>query len=253
MVDLPKLYGEKFDFPRWDGCVEEYAIAATPRTGSTYLSLKLWQLGCAGAPLEYLNPPFMRILDERFKSNRDLRALWNMVRKYRTSPNGIFGYKIFMQNYVDIGKYNPSFLRRICPPKIIYLFRQDKISQAVSYARAIQSKIWVKNPTKDIKSYTLDDSLVDKCLHMINLQYDFWRRTLEIGGGDILSVEYEKFNENPNDWLDKITRFLGTSIDARQFNPDIPVTEVQRDKYTNECINNYKYRTYRASQSSLKF
>ena len=49
-------YEGSFDFPRRTASPERtYLIATVPRTGSTWFSHLLWQTGCLGAPLEYLN------------------------------------------------------------------------------------------------------------------------------------------------------------------------------------------------------
>ena len=49
-------YEERYDFPERDGPPDRvYVLASLPRSGSTYLSHVLWESGCLGAPLEYLN------------------------------------------------------------------------------------------------------------------------------------------------------------------------------------------------------
>ena len=54
--DVETGYEAKFDFPLTAGQPEiVYLLATVPRTGSTYLSHILWQTGCLGAPLEYVN------------------------------------------------------------------------------------------------------------------------------------------------------------------------------------------------------
>src|ERR1700742_4128747 len=94
--ELETGYEGKFDFPGRTAppdCV--YLLATVPRTGSSYLSHLLWQTGCLGAPLEYLN--FDPVGPYHFAANSpdQQQQLWRSVVQRRTSPNGMFGVKCF--------------------------------------------------------------------------------------------------------------------------------------------------------------
>jgi len=131
-----------------------YLICATARSGSTLLCEALKNTGLAGQPEEYFLPA-----NEDFFS----KELWGVssyadylvrVIKEGTSSNGVFGAKI-MWAYVDdfVGKLRsipgyerlpvPELLSTVFPNlHYIWITRSDKVRQAVSYEKAIQTCVW---------------------------------------------------------------------------------------------------------------
>jgi LPS sulfotransferase NodH len=102
-------YEARYDFPfRQNGPQRLYLLATVPRTGSTFLSHLLWQSGCLGAPLEYLN--YLQTGPYHFASGKPLKQaeLWRSALHRRTSPNGVFGVKCFSLQLRELQRQNPS-------------------------------------------------------------------------------------------------------------------------------------------------
>src|SRR3954466_5530762 len=107
MHTVAALYSASHDFPRREeGPSNTFMLATIPRSGSTYFAIRLWQTGALGAPMEYLNFPILGRLLKRLRVDlpmdaRSVLKYWKAVKALRTSPNGVFGYKMFMNNYVN--------------------------------------------------------------------------------------------------------------------------------------------------------
>ena len=137
-------YERRFDWPAIAAPVRPYLLASVPRTGSTYLAHILWETGCLGAPLEYLNfekhGPYGAASDSRDRQN----AIWDHVLTHRRSANGVFGLKAFPLQMEVLGRHNPRLLsaamRRLlgagAASKVVQLRRRDIAAHAISRARA---------------------------------------------------------------------------------------------------------------------
>ena len=144
-------YEAKYDFPARDVAPERsYLLATVPRSGSTYLSHVLWQTGCLGAPLEYLNFDPAGPYGHASAAPAEQQRLWLSALRHRTSPNGVFGLKGFPTQFEALVQGNPDLLawvmRQVLPSRtdsrVLFLRRRDRTAHAISYARAILSGVW---------------------------------------------------------------------------------------------------------------
>lgn len=179
--------GPEFDFPRFDGLPPvRYVISSSPRCGSNMLQRGLWRTGLAGAPEEYLTEPYVRDFVQRWGNIRrndgecELNVYLSELMRHRTSPNGVFGVKT---HAVHLDK---PLLRGIdldallCRPRYLWIRRSDRIYQAVSYALAIQTDVWIedgewlpnKAPATRNPVYNFDAIL--KCLRQIDAEESQW-------------------------------------------------------------------------------
>src|SRR5437762_273022 len=146
-------YEGKYDFPaRADAPGLVYMLASVPRTGSTWLSHLLWQTGCLGAPLEYLNYEPAGPYGFANRSASQQQWLWRSALRRRTSPNGVFGLKCFPVQLQQLQETNPELLNEVLasvlsvqhPPCVVWLSRRDRVGHAISLARATLSGVWRK-------------------------------------------------------------------------------------------------------------
>jgi LPS sulfotransferase NodH len=112
--------------------------------------------GLAGAPLEYFN----RDYEESFLSKwgapdgLDLLAYVKLARQKTASPGDVFGAKLHWYQFVDLGGRirlvqgyealdSPSLLEAVFPGvRYVWLSRDDKLRQAISYHKALQTRVW---------------------------------------------------------------------------------------------------------------
>jgi len=127
-----------------------YAICATPRTGTNLLCERLWLTGVAGRPEEHFLLLKRRSRPDAVLGHADLET----VLADGTTPNGVFGTKIMwdqLEGIIDMlrsiaGDFTTpahGLLAAFLPGlRYVHVSRRDKVRQAVSLAKAVQSGRW---------------------------------------------------------------------------------------------------------------
>jgi LPS sulfotransferase NodH len=131
-----------------------YLILATPRSGSYLLCEALINTHLAGHPTEYFGPAQTRALLSQWKMP-NYESYVARIKAEGTTPNGVFGAKViwqFMEDVVerlrDTAGYEklpvPQLLSTVFPDlHYIWTTRRDKVRQAVSYWKALQTDAWL--------------------------------------------------------------------------------------------------------------
>lgn len=223
MLDTDSGYEGKFDFAPRGGPPEiAYLLATVPRTGSSWFSHLLWETGCLGAPLEYLN--FERAGPYYFASHspdQQLR-LWRSVLRRRTSPNGVFGVKCFPMQLQALEEANPRLLSEVLStvlprarrPRIVFLERKDRIAHAVSYARAIVSGVWRSEQESEANTEVeYSEIAVDRARKLIEDQLAAWERMFADLGVEPLRLSYEDAVAAPSEAVETVADHLGVRLD----------------------------------------
>jgi trehalose 2-sulfotransferase len=229
MHTIQRLYSGEFDFPaRTEAPSVRLMLAGTPRSGSTVFAEQLWKTGVLGAPLEYLALPNRRELYARLKST-DWLDYWDKVRLLRTSPNGVFSYKMFVANLMQIIQNQPELYDRLWPTHIVYLTREDELGQAISFFRARTTGAWFANCKSDVSRY--NGRAIRQCLFDIRAQNAFWERFFISCDADVLRVRYEDVFRHSGAVDARIARHAGVELsDTARIT--LPMLEVQRDHTT---------------------
>lgn len=239
MPELHELYGPDFDFAPTSAPPRScYMIASTPRSGSTHLASCLWRAGDLGAPLEYLNPIHIRQMSPRLGA-RGYLSYWRGVQARRTSPNGVFGHKLFMPYYVTAGRRCPALLPMLRSDLAIHLYRRDKIAQAVSLARAQQTKAWA-SWSDEQTAPVYDARHISTCLNKLLEQERWWAAAFELTGAVVLSIAYEDYVGRETEILATIRARLG--LPAASDCPPVAVEDLarQRDGISAEWVARFK-------------
>lgn len=213
-----------------------YMLATLPRSGSTFCAIRLWQTGLLGAPMEYLNFRIMGDLFQRlgYRPDKDghipssqVGAYWSDVQRLRTSPNGMFGYKMFASNYYEISKKFPEFLQQIAPNYVVYLTRRDEVGQAISYSRAQRSRIWFGG-VPDAPAVDYDYEHIRACLRSVEEQKGFWESVFGITGTDPIRIFYEDLLEPEFSTVTSVLRAMGIQPNPKSA-ITVPMTMRQTD------------------------
>ena len=217
-------YEGKFDFPRWAGPpARTYLVATVPRTGSTWLTHLLWETGCLGAPLEYLNFEPSGPYYFAAKSPSVQRDLWHSVLARRTSPGGTFGVKCFPTQLESLREENPKllsevmsmFVTDVATPRMIYLERGDRTAHAISYARATLSGVWRSEHDGQETPVAYSEAAIQQASEGLDLQIAAW----ELMFSDLrirpLRLSYEELVSNPAAALLQVGQFLGVELDPK--------------------------------------
>lgn len=229
--------GPDFDLPRSEGA-RTYAIASMPRTGSTLLCRGLWDTGLAGAPKEYLNP--MQRRDWGVRAGRrhyrllmgplqvlargDVETHLAEVRALRSS-GGWFGLKIHRHHY-------ERFRDVLDVDRWLLITRRDRLAQAVSWARAIQTGRWA-DWQKSLLPPVYSRSRIRRCLEQIERDEAAWRQ--DLAGAHC--IVYEDLVDDFAGTLSGALQHLGVSVPA-----ELPAKsmEQQADELSESWMRRYR-------------
>ena len=213
-------------------------LAAIPRSGSTHLAMQLWKTGVMGAPMEYPNTPFMDMMRKRLDTGDDYVAYWNTLKRIRTSRNGVFGYKMFVSDYVRSGNQYPELLPEIMPDKVVYLTRSNLIEQAVSYSKAIRSGAWFHGvPMRERPVYDEED--IRLAVAALKYQMDFWGELFTLTKTEVHAITYEALLADPEGTVAGVANFLGVGLDPAAA-VDLPSLGIQRDAESAEWVRRHQ-------------
>lgn len=230
---IPLSYQAYGDFPRRD-CVPalSYMVATSPRSGSTYFCLLLWRSGALGAPMEYLNFRSSGGIAQRLGGD-SITAYWEELLRLRTSPNGVFGFKIFVGNYVQTLKVHPDLVPHIGSDKVIFLRREDKIAQAVSHHKAMETGLWFAGfPRHQEVEYDFQKLL--RCYRWAKQQDLQWEKLFSLTGAEPLRLTYEDVVSDPVSAIDRVCTYLNVAQDPSMTLEHIALTEPQADSLSRE-------------------
>ena len=226
-------YEGKYDFPtRAEAPGLVYVLATVPRTGSSWFSHLLWQTGCLGAPLEYLNYEPAGPYGFAKNSPSQQQWLWRSVQRRRTSPNGVFGIKCFPDQLQQLHETNPDLLSDVLSsilasqqsPRAVWLGRRDRVAHAISFARAVQSGVWRKEQeTGDEPRVEYSEVAIEWAERFIEAQEAAWKdmfRDLKI---EPLRLWYEDALAAPEEAVQQVAEYLGVELrpDSAVLVPDV--------------------------------
>jgi LPS sulfotransferase NodH len=223
LVGTDTGYEGKFDFPRRLGRpARPYLLATVPRTGSSWFSHLLWETGCLGAPLEYLNFDPAGPYYFAAKSASLQQQLWRSLLGRRSSPNGVFGMKCFPMQLETLQQQNPQLLSEImamfvtnqATPRVVYLERADRTAHAISYARASLSGIWRREQEGEGgSSVAYSEEAVHRASDGLARQIAAWEQMFGELRIEPLRITYESILSDPSGSLAKVADFLEVELD----------------------------------------
>jgi len=252
---LDERNGPRWDLPAPLTPPQTYIIAATPRTGSTLLCRMLWATGRVGAPKEYLNPMQLRDWEVRMGSARSRwlhRALsgrrlvlagqgWSHARlsahlqrvRQRRSSGGWFGLKLHHHHRQRlVGEAS----------RWILLTRHDRVAQAVSWARALQTNQWIGGEPPRPARYSR--RLIRRCLSEIVSGEAIWEARLKAAGVAPLRLRYEDLAAAPQLTVRAVLAHLAVS-DTSESAALAPTLIRQADATSAAWVSRFKSEIYK--------
>ncbi|MBA2595174.1 MAG: hypothetical protein H0V00_00925 [Chloroflexia bacterium] len=136
-----------------------YLVLATPRSGSTLLGQGLQATGVAGDPKEFFGHK-MAFWMERW-GTPTLPAYTARLIQVRATPNGVFGAKLLygqLQHLERTARQDPELadlplaeiMTRLFPHlHWVWVTRDDKVRQAISWFKARQTGVWGQDRGRD--------------------------------------------------------------------------------------------------------
>lgn len=225
------------DFPEWHGRPDRsYLVCTTYRSGSNLLAEALLDVGGFGCPLEYFDKAMRAGLTARWGTTgpAEYRAA---LYRFRTDPSGTLGVKLDWPHTASLltERQPPAtglgtapveeervlgavwhMLHEMFPnPRFLFLTRQDKVRQAVSWVRAKQTRrFWgvpaAALPTDAAPHYDHDQIL--RTIAMFTHSEQCMSRLFAWAGVEPVRVVYEKFVAD----YDGTIRRVAEQLDGRR-------------------------------------
>ncbi|MEX0807851.1 MAG: Stf0 family sulfotransferase [Dongiaceae bacterium] len=221
-----------------------YLLLSQARTGGTFLCEALVRSGMAGVPAEYLNPAAIAAMSKRLGAigGIALAPLMQELERRRTTSNGVFGLHLHLEQLrkpLETPERSVQWLRRF--DRIILLVRRDKLAQAVSLERALQTSAWFQ--TADLREDRTAPSLEIRpkmlTMHLVRLfdQEALMRRSVAALGRPVLEIDYESLDSDFASLWSRVTEFLDLEpIPVASVLPDL---ERMRDASNDVMVERY--------------
>jgi trehalose 2-sulfotransferase len=250
-----------------------YLVLASQRSGSTLLVESLRATGVAGEPGEFFqylpttsqspqprqwfegvdDPSILRLLDPLDEGKPDLAPpeIWrDYIRTVGRTPNGIWGGKL-MWNQTPLllqraaglpdrsGDGLLSAIRDVIgsDPVLIYVHRPDVVSQAVSFWRAVQTRVWRgrPDPARDSRA-EYHAGAIAHVVKLMREQEKGWRTWFDEENVSPIEIAYPVLWRN-------LTQIVATVLEAIGQDPRLapaPVLERQADQRSDEWVDRYR-------------
>ncbi|MGW4096410.1 trehalose 2-sulfotransferase [Mycobacterium sp. NPDC004974] len=250
-----------------------YLVLASQRSGSTLLVESLRATGMAGEPQEFFqylpttsmspqprewfagveDESILRLLDPLVEGKPDLAPseIWrDYVRTVGRTPNGVWGGKL-MWNQTPLlleraeglpERSGPGLLAAIrdvigSDPVLIHVYRPDVVSQAVSFWRAVQTRVWRgrADPMRDARA-EYHAGAIAHVIKLLQAQEEGWRSWFVEENISPIEVSY------PFLWRN-LTTVVATVLEALGLDPRLaphPVLERQADQRSDEWVDRYR-------------
>jgi LPS sulfotransferase NodH len=229
----------RFDWQRGGAIASRhYVIASTYRCGSSYLSARLWRTGLLGAPWEYFNyESEMELMQTRLGTSDPDEYIDRLISR-RTSANGVFGFKAHFHHFEAALKHSASLREMMGDANFIYLDRRDKLAQAVSMAKALQSRAWISLGTARHAPLFYSFEFIKACLEELKNSSESWWRWFEAAGKTPRIVIYEDLMLNADAVVDGIIEYIDVDR-SHVSNVNIPEPSKQSDDVNREWIERF--------------
>jgi LPS sulfotransferase NodH len=187
-----------------------YVVCSTPRCGSSLLCEHLCNSGLAGAPTEFFDRESYDGFSKAWGATSFEDYIPKLVRK-KTSPNGVFGFKIHWDQYVDF--FSDRDLRAEFPNlRFILITRRDRLGQTISFSRAVQSGQWAHDHIVRNHELRFDYDQIVAFHHKIVREEQEWNRFFAANDIEPVRIVYEDLVKAPQKRVADILTAIGVAV-----------------------------------------
>jgi LPS sulfotransferase NodH len=202
-------------------------VAATQRSGSTLFCRDLELSAAIGTPREWLQHSDLeeRIRAYGLKPGTPYAEVIREIVKRETNHRGLFAMKIMwdtLDAFFDImrkdhpdetGPTKLDTFRRLFPnPRFVFINRRDKLRQAVSFVKSLQSGAWVSREGKRPASSGIlrfDYIAVREAVEKFEKEESLWREFFEQHTIPFAEFAYEDFVQDRSGSIKKALSLIG--------------------------------------------
>lgn len=259
-----------------------YLVCSTHRTGTSLLCQLLTDTNLCGFPEEYFSPRWAPRFAEELATGKqarkdgasdpdgppdgslfeqlDLGEYLHGLFGAKATVNGLWGSKLHwphVRRLHDAFKPRRKFLRGgrsthrlleevFAQPHYIWIRRRDKVKQAISFWRSMQTQIYntAGDPSVESVPPKFDYAQIHDIVQRFEKHDREWQRLFRAGGVQPLVVEFETFVKSMQRTVLEVLEFLGIETPA---NFAAPVPRLQK---ISDQLNEDWYRRYRQIQAN---
>lgn len=208
-----------------------HLICTHPRSGSTYFCQLLSSTGKLGNPAEYFNEGYML---RRFPDPGNLAHLPDQFRYFlahSATDNGVRGCKLF---WFDVHRLvRAKLLHRLRGYRFVVLERRDKVAQAISTSRALQTgKVRADIAVSEAHARYDYGHIRQRLERLLHAESE-WRGFIGAVGGAPVHCVYEDLVGNPQEAVDRFAQTVELGEPAPIDQTRVTV-RVQRDTRSSE-------------------
>jgi LPS sulfotransferase NodH len=211
-----------------------YLLLTEARSGSEWLGSLANNTGRMGISEEWIDSHFLGV------KLRDLSGddFFSLVLARSRTENDRFAVKVFPRHlYLASDIYGFDFVDRCMKErdtKLIFLRRNDRVRQAVSFARGLMTRQWRSDSVaKRMAAY--DFPTICRCYFRIEQSYSFWQHYLGLRSLPHESVVYEDLLADPSAYL----RMLSEHLDVETPMKPQTTLAIQRDDSTEAWVEKF--------------
>ncbi len=233
---------------------ESYIICTSPRSGSTLLCRMLQEVGSAGMPDSHFHDPelekwfeYYGLSSDAFENPQEaLRAIFHAAQLAGRGNADVFGLRLqrgsfdFLMTQLKVlypacEDDKTRFERAFGKTLFVHLYRPNKLDQAISVVKAMQSGLWHKAPegTELERSCKGQEPVYDRAAiseelaAFVKADAD-WNSWFATEGIRPLLINYEALSTDPHTQLSRVLNALGL-----EYLPDksvaLPVAKLSDD------------------------
>jgi trehalose 2-sulfotransferase len=232
------------EFEEGTETVVRYAVCAVPRSGSSLLCELLFSTGQAGAPGEYFDHALMNQFRRRWNTESFDEYLDALVAR-KTGANGVFGFKAHFFQLDE--SFRGSMLDEAFPGlRCVYITRDDRLRQAISWARALQTNKWASDhAVREPHAEVFRRNQIDRLMTGIAEREQRWESFFAESGTQPLRVTYEELLAAPQQTVAAVLGHIGVT-DAHRHPAGAPTLRRQADELTERWVRRYLDETANA-------
>ena len=230
------------DIDPFEGIETKVFLACTSRSGSTYLGQLL---GCSPEfpeLRENLKPWWFEWAQKRKNAKSLVGAIREIVKHH--SSGSVYGLKSEFDHLIrlfQIGEF-PKNLRKW---KWVFLKRRNKVGQAISIVKAMQTRKWVSGGEikgTPAREEDYDRKRIQQALIAIERKNSLWKSFLDENEIPFFEIDYEEVETNRLSSIKNIYGFIGFT-GSTEFNFSKIKAEKMRDNISENWEKKFREET----------
>lgn len=203
-----------------------YVVCTHPRSGSNYLCELLTSTGGMGNPVEYFHEANLQKSGLSSKNPADLEKRFNWVMQNTATDNGVAGVKLFIFDLPQLA--SAGILKSFSRFRFVFLQRRDKLSQAISIRKALNTGRLTSAHPASIPPVDYDyNDIRLRIARTVQAERD-WQAFFRTNGIAPVHCLYEDLAAAPQVIVDRIAGAIGLPSGA-PIDPGKLRLKVQRD------------------------